>query len=219
MGNIYYFFMVLFFYILSCCCFACTTLVIGINNPIHSILLLIAVFATGSLLLFMLNVEFFGIIFLIVYVGAIAVLFLFIVMMLDIKTINTAQRLKDFFSYRNIITAFILILLLNLINEDMLDLTRYNDINTMVLGTDAYTDFSKLLKYEHHLQALGIALYKYNVVPFLLCGFILFIAMVGAIVVTLEDEEVKSVKQQNPVNQAFRTPENSIFNFKIYKKK
>merc|ERR1712156_1064249 len=158
MGNIYYFFMVLFFYILSCCCFACTTLVIGINNPIHSILLLIAVFATGSLLLFMLNVEFFGIIFLIVYVGAIAVLFLFIVMMLDIKTINTAQRLKDFFSYRNIITAFILILLLNL--------TRYNDINTMVLGTDAYTDFSKLLKYEHHLQALGIALYKYNVVPF-----------------------------------------------------
>ena len=54
--------------------------------------------------------------------------------------------------------------------------------------------------------------------PFLLCGFILFIAMVGAIVVTLEDESLKSVKQQNPVNQGFRTADTSIFNFKIYNK-
>merc|ERR1712024_276001 len=137
----------------------------------------------------MLNVEFFGIIFLIVYVGAIAVLFLFIVMMLDIKTINTAQKLKDFFSYRNFVIAIILIVLLNLINEDILDLAQFKNIDNTVKGVDYYTDFSKLLKYENHLQALGIALYKFNIISFLLCGFILFIAMVGAIVVTLEDEE------------------------------
>ena len=173
----------------------------------------------GSLLLFMLNVEFFGIIFLIVYVGAIAVLFLFIVMMLDIKVINTAQRLKDFFSYRNIITAFVLIILLTLVNEDVVSLSQFNNIDNVVKGIDDYTDYSKLLKHQNHLQVLGIALYKDYIIQFLLCGFILFIAMVGAIVVTLEDEELKSVKQQNPVNQAFRTADTSIFNFKIYSKK
>lgn len=209
----------LFFYILSCCCLACTTLVIGITNPIHSILLLIAVFATGSLLLFMLNVEFFGIIFLVVYVGAIAVLFLFIVMMLDIKVINTAQKLKDFFSYRNFITGIVLIILLTLVNEDVVSLNQFNNVDNVVKGIDEYTDYSKLLKHQSHLQVLGIALYKDYIIQFLLCGFILFIAMVGAIVVTLEDEELKSVKQQNPVNQAFRTADTSIFNFKIYNSK
>jgi NADH-quinone oxidoreductase subunit J len=207
----------LFFYILSCCCLARTTLVIGIRNPIHSILLLIAVFATGSLLLFMLNVEFFGIIFLVVYVGAIAVLFLFIVMMLDIKVINTAQKLKDFFSYRNIITVLVLILILITVNDDIINLSAFN-INEVVLGADEYTDYSKILDYKSHLQILGIAIYDLYTIPFLLCGFILFIAMVGAIVVTLEDENLKSVKQQNPVNQAFRTADTSIFNFKIYNK-
>jgi NADH-quinone oxidoreductase subunit J len=207
----------LFFYILSCCCLACTTLVIGIRNPIHSILLLIAVFATGSLLLFMLNVEFFGIIFLVVYVGAIAVLFLFIVMMLDIKVINTAQKLKDFFSYRNLITVLVLILVLMTVNDDVINLSAFN-INEVVIGADEYTNYSKILEYKSHLQVLGIAIYDQYTMPFLLCGFILFIAMVGAIVVTLEDENLKSVKQQNPVNQAFRTADTSIFNFKIYNK-
>ena len=70
-----------FFYILNCLLFACATLVIGVHNPIHSILLLIAVFALGSILLISLNIEFFAIVFLIVYVGAIVVLFLFIIMM------------------------------------------------------------------------------------------------------------------------------------------
>ena len=57
------------------------------------------------------------------------------------------------------------------------------------------------------------------IIPFLLCGFILFIAMVGAIVVTVEDTKYKLVKQQDSVNQAYRVSENSIFNFKIYQKK
>lgn len=208
----------IFFYILCCCCLACCTLVIGITNPIHSILLLISVFALGTILLLMLNVEFFGLIFLIVYVGAIAVLFLFIVMMLDIKVVNVSQKIKDFFSYRNFITLLILICLLILTNEDLISLSQFDNINNTVIGFDEYTDYSKILKHQSHLQVLGIALYKDYIIPFLLCGFILFIAMVGAIIVTLEDEILKSVKQQNPVSQGFRSADHSIFNFKVYKK-
>jgi NADH-quinone oxidoreductase subunit J len=210
--------MSIFFNILCCCCLACCTLVIGITNPIHSILLLIAVFALGSILLLMLNVEFFGVIFLIVYIGAIAVLFLFIVMMLDIKVVNVSQKIKDFFSYRNILTAVTLIILLTLTNDDIIDLNYFNSIDNTVKGLDEYTDYSKILKHQSHLQVLGIALYKDYIIPFLLCGFILFIAMVGAIIVTLEDEILKSVKQQNPVSQGFRVADHAIFNFKIYKK-
>jgi NADH-quinone oxidoreductase subunit J len=172
----------------------------------------------------MLNVEFFGIIFLIVYVGAIAVLFLFVVMMLDIKVVNTSQKIKDFFSYRNLITGLILIFLLIFINEDTLslnylfDINNINALNDTIKGLDEYINYSKILKHQSHLQILGTVLYRDYIIPFLLCGFILFISMVGAIVVTLEDEILKAVKQQNPVNQGFRSAENSIFNFKSYKK-
>ena len=209
--------MELFFYIWSSFILTCTTLVIGIANPIHSILLLIIVFSSGSLLLFMLNLEFFGIIFLIVYVGAIAVLFLFVVMMLDIKVINTAQKMQDFFSYKGIIAYFLLLLLLSLINEDVISFIEFIRLE----GVDGLIDFvnyALVLKPQSPLQILGTVLYKDYIIQFLLCGFILFIAMVGAIVVTLEDNELKSVKQQNPVAQTFRNSENSIFNFKTYKR-
>ena len=78
--------------------------------------MLILVFLLGCLMLFMLQMEYFALLFVIVYVGAIVVLFLFIVMMLEIKMINTAERFRDLFSYRSLIIAFFLleILLLSL---------------------------------------------------------------------------------------------------------
>jgi NADH-quinone oxidoreductase subunit J len=203
-------------YILSACCFTCATFVIGIINPIHSILLLILVFFFGSVLLLILNVEFFALIFLIVYVGAIAVLFLFMVMTLDIKISNVSQKFQDFFSYRSLIIFLILLNLLVFLHEDYIFLF-YSFESVSYLNS--YLDYSKVLKYDNHLEVLGKALFKEYIIPFLFCGFILFIAMVGAIVVTVEDNKLKSVKQQDPVNQAYRSSENSIFNFKIYRKK
>jgi NADH-quinone oxidoreductase subunit J len=160
--------------------------------------------------------EFFALIFLIVYVGAIAVLFLFMVMTLDIKISNISQRFQDFFSYRSLIIFLILLNLLLFFNSDYIFLILNNE-NISYLNL--YLDYSKILKYDFHLEILGKALFKEYIIPFLLCGFILFIAMVGAIVITVEDIKYKLVKQQDPVNQAFRLSENSIFNFKIYSKK
>jgi len=203
-------------YFLSSCCFTCATFVIGIINPIHSILLLILVFFFGSILLLILNVEFFALIFLIVYVGAIAVLFLFMVMTLDIKISNVSQKFQDFFSYKSVIVFLILLNLFIFFNEDYIYLfSNYDNISYL----NTYLDYSKVLKYDSHLEVLGKALFKEYILPFLFCGFILFIAMVGAIVVTVEDTQFKSVKQQDLINQAYRTSENSIFNFKFYTKK
>ena len=203
-------------YLLSSCCFTCATFVIGIINPIHSILLLILVFFFGSILLLILNVEFFALIFLIVYIVAIAVLFLFMVMTLDIKISNVSQKFQDFFSYRSLVLFLILLNLLVFLHEDYIFLfSSFENIHYL----NSYLDYSKILKNDTHLEVLGKALFKEYIIPFLLCGFILFIAMIGAIVVTVEDTQYKLIKQQDPVNQAYRSSENSIFNFKIYKKK
>lgn len=204
-----------FFFFLSCCCFTCATFVIGIINPIHSILLLILVFFFGSILLLMLNVEFFAFIFLIVYVGAIAVLFLFMVMTLDIKIANVSQKIQDFFSYRSLIVLLFLLNILLFLQEDFIFLF-YN--YTENVFSHVYIDYSKILKTESHLELLGKALFKEYIIPFLFCGFILFIAMVGAIVVTIDDITFKSVKQQDAVTQFLRNNEFSVFNFKYYKK-
>ena len=98
--------------------FGASTLVIGARNPIHSILILILVFFLGSILLFLLSMEYFAILFLIVYVGAIVVLFLFIVMMLEIKMVNSSERFSDLFSFKNIILGFLVLEILFFSNEE-----------------------------------------------------------------------------------------------------
>jgi NADH-quinone oxidoreductase subunit J len=204
-----------FFFLISCSCLTCATLVIGVINPIHSILLLILVFFFGSILLLILNAEFFAFIFLIVYVGAIAVLFLFMVMTLDIKSVNVSQKIQDFFSYRSIIILLLLLNILIFLQEDVLYLFYSYTENEYL---HPFTDYSKLIKTESHLEFLGKALFKEYLIAFLFSGFILFIAMIGAIVVTIEHFQLKTVKQQDPITQALRTNTSSVFNFKFYNK-
>lgn len=206
--------MEIFFFLICCCCFTCATFVIGVRNPIHSILLLILVFFFGSALLLLLNVEFFAFIFLIVYVGAIAVLFLFMVMTLDIKIANVAQKFSDFFSYRLLFVFLLLLNLLIFLQEDYI-LIFYNTSEN--LSFHMYNDYSNYLKNESHLEIIGKALFTEYCLPFLFCGFILFIAMIGAIVVTVDDNLFKHVKQQDYVLQALRNNENVVFNFKLEK--
>jgi NADH:ubiquinone oxidoreductase subunit 6 (subunit J) len=173
-------------------------------------------FFFGSILLLFLDLEFFALIFLIVYVGAIAVLFLFMVMTLDIKHSNVTENFKDFLSYKGIIVLLLLLNVFLFLEEDFFFVFYHFD--EVCNHLNEYTDFSKTIKFDNHLEVLGKALFKEYTVSFLLCGFILLIAMIGAIVISVEEYKYKSVKQQDPVNQAYRSSENSIFYFKIYKK-
>jgi NADH-quinone oxidoreductase subunit J len=137
-----------------------------------------------------------------VYIGAIVVLFLFIVMMLDIKVSNTLQNVQDFFSYKNIIVALILIEFM-IFNSENIQLVEYISQMKDVLAekkvftfyTELY-DYFQVLKTTTHLEAIGQVLYKHHLFAFLLCSVLLFIAMIGAIVMTVEDNTKRTIKQQ-----------------------
>jgi NADH-quinone oxidoreductase subunit J len=111
-----------FFSILSALLLGGCILVIGVQNPVHSILILILVFLFSSILLFILQLEYFALLFMLVYIGAIVVLFLFIVMMLEIKMVNSSERFKDFFSIRNLILGILLLQVLFFVSDDVIDL-------------------------------------------------------------------------------------------------
>ncbi len=173
--------------------FRCGTclLVIGVQNPIHSILLLIRVFFLGTLLLFFLQREYYARLFLIVYVGAIVVLFLFIIRRLELKRVNVARRLRDIFAFRHVILAFLLLEALFLVSQDFFDITYFlvaiSDLtnSSSFVEANSYLDWSKLLQRTDHLRALGGLLYTEYKITIILASLLLFLSRVGALAVTL----------------------------------
>ena len=100
-------------------------LVMGVQNPIHTILLLIRVFFLGTLLLFLLKREYFARLFLMVYVGAIVVLFLFIIRRLELKRVHVSRRLRDLFSYRYILLGLFICEIFLLLSQNLFDLSYF----------------------------------------------------------------------------------------------
>ncbi len=210
-----------FWYLLYSFFYSSTIILIGILNPIHSLLLLINVFLLGSLFLFSLNVEFFGLVFFMVYIGAIVVLFLFIVMMLDIKISNTLQHLSTFFSFKNLIIGLILIEFLIYISENVQLVEYVVQLKEVMFEKKLFTyytelyDYFQILKTTTHIEAVGQVLYRQHLFAFLICSILLFIAMVGAIVMTIENKNIRNIKQQHAGLQSvkvFRTTRKIINN-------
>ena len=199
-----------FFYIIASMLFAACTLVVGVRNPIHAILLLILVFFLGNIFLFMLQLEYFAILFLIVYVGAIVVLFLFIVMMLDIKIANVAERFSDLFTFKNIILSVLLLEFLFFVNEELFNITSLTFSNTFendiifFKESNLYTDYSKLLQKTDHLRGLGNILYTDYKFTVIIAAFLLLLSMIGAIVVTLDTASLMTLKGQNATHQSLK---------------
>ena len=190
--------------------FGASTLVIGVKNPIHSILILILVFFLGSTLLFFLCMEYFALLFLIVYVGAIVVLFLFIVMMLEIKMVNTSERFLDLFSFKNIILLFLVLEILFFSSEELWDITPISEnlieLKTNLIETNLYVDYSKVLNHVGQLRAIGGILFTQYFFSIILISILLFVSMFGSIVMTLESTHHVIIKQQDATLQGFRSP-------------
>ena len=110
-------------------------LVMGVQNPIHSILLLIRVFFLGTLLLFFLQREYFARLFLIVYVGAIVVLFLFIMRRLELKRVHVSRRLRDLFSFRYLVFGFLVLEVFFLLSQNFFELSAFRE-NRQFAGMD-----------------------------------------------------------------------------------
>jgi len=154
-------------------------LVISFRNPVHSALSLVAVFLFSSVLLFCLEVEFLALSFVIVYVGAIAILFLFVVMMLDIKIGDDSL---DFLKYGPLgyFISFIFIL------EITLPLKDLNNFSSLSFSTtNLWINWMSEIDFISNIQAIGQLLYTYYFVFFLVAGLILFVAVLGALMLTL----------------------------------
>ena len=154
--------------------------VVTAKNPIHSILFLVFVFFNISGLLIMLGVEFLAMLLLVVYVEAVSVLFLFVIMMLNVKIAQAYENLLryipiGFFLSLSFLFECYLIVDSGLVSSDM---EGFQFLNNSV-------DWVSLVIANTNTVVIGTILYTYYSFFFILCGFILLISMVGAITLTL----------------------------------
>jgi NADH:ubiquinone oxidoreductase subunit 6 (subunit J) len=197
---------------ISALLFGASSLVIGITNPIHSILLLIFVFFLGSLLLFVLQLEYFALLFLIVYVGAIVVLFLFIVMMLEIRTLNVTQKFQDLFAYRSWILVLLAFEFFFILSQGLVDIVplfslfEEESASVFFRESNLYTNFGTLLQRTDHLSGIGGVLFTEYKFALILASILLLLSMIGSIVMTLDSVSFTTIKVQNANLQSLRQP-------------
>lgn len=161
------------FYLFSVVLLASAVMVISARNPVYAVLFLIMCFFQASGLFLLMGAEFLGFILLIVYVGAVAVLFLFVVMMLDL---NFRAMKQGFQRYLPVGGAVALVLLSELVLVGWRWVVEPQAVSTAQTANESMVD---------NTRALGQVLYTDYFYPFQVSGFILLVAMVGAIVLTL----------------------------------
>ena len=182
------------FYAFASVTIAAGLLVTVAKNPVHSVLWLILTFLSSAGLFVMLGAEFVAMLLIIVYVGAVAVLFLFVVMMLDI---DFAELKGEMSRYMPLALLVGLVILMQL-----------------VLGVGAWVQADGALGLRasvtpdaaqvENTRALGLLIYDKYILLFQLAGLILLVAMIGAIVLTLRHRT--GVKRQNVLHQMWRDP-------------
>jgi NADH-quinone oxidoreductase subunit J len=188
----------LFFYLFAGICVAAAFMVIAARNPVHSVLFLILAFVNAAGLFVLLGAEFLAMILIIVYVGAVLVLFLFVVMMLDVNFVELRQGFLQYLP----IGAFVgVILLAELVLV----------VGAWTIGADVQQAVEApipAVATTFNTEALGQVLYTRYVYFFQAAGVLLLIAMIGAIVLTLEHRP--NVKRQNIPGQIARTKATAI---------
>nr|YP_009647097.1 NADH dehydrogenase subunit 6 [Chloroparvula japonica]QBX98775.1 NADH dehydrogenase subunit 6 [Chloroparvula japonica] len=189
------------FYLFSSLLLVCGTFVIRSRNPVYSVLYLILVFVNAAGLLLLLGLDFFAMIFLVVYVGAIAVLFLFVVMMLNIKVAEMTENTLRYLPVGGLIGFVFLMEVLLVVDQDLVPAVRPDSVNAYTPYVD-WVNWSALVESTSNIQNIGMLMYTYYFYYFMLASFILLVAMIGAIMLTLHKE--KMVKRQEVHEQNAR---------------
>ncbi|MEM7426566.1 MAG: NADH-quinone oxidoreductase subunit J [Pseudomonadota bacterium] len=187
-----------FFYLFSAITVAAAFMVIAARNPVHSVLYLILAFFNSAGLFVLMGAEFLAMILVVVYVGAVAVLFLFVVMMLDIDFAELRQGMLQYLPIGGTIGIILLIELVFVLSSWALSPEA---VATIADKAPAIGDVT-------NTEAIGRILYTKYVYLFQAAGIVLLIAMVGAIVLTLHHKE--GVKRQNIGQQVARSPATAI---------
>ncbi len=146
-------------------------------NPVESVLFLILTFCAAGGFLFLLKVEFLGLLYIVVYVGAVAVLFLFIIMMLNVKVRENIfekiiLRKYDLFVFISIMIIPLMHLIFVFLNDSFFISRRTNSL--IIVDSMA------------NILVFGESLFNYYILPFLIAGIILLVALIGCVIMTLE---------------------------------
>ena len=176
---------IIVFYIISSITVLSSLSVVFSSNPVHSVLFLIFTFFNVAVLFLLSNAEFLAMTIVIVYVGAVAVLFLFVVMMLNINEVLIKEGFLKYFPFGFILITIFLLELFFVFKDITLKNTSSSKMN-----------ISELLdKGNNNTESIGMFLYTDFFIVFQISGFLLLVAMIGAIVLTKnENLNIKSQK-------------------------
>ena len=181
------------FYLLAFTAVAAAFMVVASRNPVHSVMFLILTFFSAAGLFILMGAEFLALLLVMVYVGAVAVLFLFVVMMLDVDFVELKQ---GFLSYLPIGAIVALILLAEMI---LVGAAYFTGETRGVVPPDGEMS---------NLEQFGAVLYTQYAGVFEAAGLVLLVAMIGAIVLTLRERP--GVRRQNAMDQMARTREDGV---------
>ena len=195
------------FHIFSSLSILCGIFVIQSKNPVHSILFLILVFFNATGLLVLLGLDFFALIFLIIYVGAITTLFLFVVMMLNIKIAEISEKRLRYLPIGALLGILFLAEIFYILNNELVSSNLGHQTLPFTLlstgsGGSAYVYWGTILETLNNIEAVGSLIYTYYFYAFILASLILLIAMIGAVMLTLEKSSF--VKRQDIFEQTTR---------------
>jgi NADH-quinone oxidoreductase subunit J len=183
----------LFFYLFAGVCVASAAMVIVSRNPVHSVLYLILAFVNASGLFILMGAEFLGMMLIVVYVGAVAVLFLFVIMMLDVDFVELREGFLEYLPIGLVIGGIFVVELLLVAGGWVINPGTVKQITAAIPANVSNT------------EALGLVLYTKYIHYFQIAGMVLLVSMIGAIVLTLRHKA--KVKRQDINVQNARTPE------------
>lgn len=184
---------VIAFSILSAVVLISALCVIAARNPVHSVLFLILAFFTSSGLLVLIGAEFLAMLLVVVYVGAVAVLFLFVVMMLEVDFVELKQGFLNYAPFGGIV-ALVFFAEIGLVASAM--------------GGERSSEFDASPGAATNTEAIGQVMYTDYLLLFQIAGIVLLIAMIGAIVLTLRHRP--GVKRQSVSDQTGRKREDGV---------
>jgi NADH-quinone oxidoreductase subunit J len=191
------------FYVFAAVVVASGAMVVVSRNPVYSVLFLILAFFNAAALFLLIGAEFIAMILVIVYVGAVAVLFLFVVMMLDINLVEIREGFLKYLPVGAMIGVVLLaeiLLALGVLGAGSTTMAALNKQGAQVLAID-------------NTRAIGRVLYTQYFYLFQVAGLVLLVAMIGAIVLTLRTRP--GVRRQNIGDQINRTKEQSMTVVKV----
>lgn len=168
-------------------------------NPVHSVLFLILTFVLSTGIMFLLNLEFLAIVFIVVYVGAIAVLFLFVVMMLNIRIIELTESFLRYLPLSGLVGITLVLEIYYVIVGNL------GNIN-YIEGRSWLNELNRV----SNMEGLSEGIYTYNAYAFMLAGGVLLVAMIGTIVLTLSHKA--DVRRQYIYRQVGANFKKRVFN-------